>query len=304
MTSGRPDGVPPAIHHDALLGKSRVFVQRALTSKARGEHEAYQLWAALALEVLGKAALASVHPCLVANPEHQNSIFAAAGVRIGVDIRTITARTVYKRLRILSRRFDQRVMDSCIALTEKRNSELHSGASPFSGTKVANWEAWYWYATDLILKMLGMTFDEWIGPSDAKASSEMVAGIHMATREAVRQRIAVCSENVALRPRMIKPEEYTTSGDHTWTVECPACESGGEMVGVSWHEQTIDTQFDDPTNEWYDLVETQYSGEEFLCPFCNLHLDNYDELDASGIETEYSEEEYRVAEFVAEYNNE
>ena len=304
MISRPREGVPPAIHHDALLGKSKVFVQRALTSKTRREREAYQLWAALALELLGKAALASIHPCLVANPEHLNSIFAAAGIRIGVDVRTITARTVYKRLSILSREFDRKVMDSCIAVTEKRNAELHSGDSPFSGSKFTNWEARYWYAADLILKMLGMTFDEWIGPNDAKESSEIVVQIREATKKAVAQRIAICEEKVASRPRRIKAGEFTQNGDHTWIAECPACENEGEMVGMSWHEQTIDTEFDDPTEEWYDLIETQYCGEEFVCPFCNLHLYNYEELDASGIETEYCDEEYRVAEFVEEYNNE
>ena len=58
----------------------------------------YQLWASLALELLGKFALAQIHPCLVADPQSSVSLFAAAGVNIGTDVKTISAKTVFERL--------------------------------------------------------------------------------------------------------------------------------------------------------------------------------------------------------------
>ena len=50
--------VPPALAADALLGKSRVYIGRALVAKARQDTGEYQLWESLALELLGKSALA------------------------------------------------------------------------------------------------------------------------------------------------------------------------------------------------------------------------------------------------------
>jgi hypothetical protein len=58
--------ISTALASETLLGKSKAYIARALVAKARKELGEYQLWASLALELLGKAALSSVHPCLVA----------------------------------------------------------------------------------------------------------------------------------------------------------------------------------------------------------------------------------------------
>lgn len=304
MTLKSGTGIPPAISHDALLGKSKLYIQRALVSKEEKENDGYQLWAALSLELLGKAALALRHPCLVVNPQHQNSLLAAAGIKIGVDIRTISARTVYERLRNLSRDFDQDVMRSCIALHEKRNAELHSGESPFSGASLMNWEGRYWQAADLVLRMLGLTFFDWLRPEDAQMSAGIVERIEEATKRAVSQRILSHSAKVSKAPRRIRSAEFRTAYDQLWPNDCPACRNTGEMVGTSVEEEIVETEFDDWTEEWYDSVSVTYGGEEFICPYCSLHLCSYEELVAADVDTDYREEIQRVAEFVEEYNNE
>jgi hypothetical protein len=57
--------VPAAITEQGLLAKSRVYIQRAFRAKQANDLDEYQLWASLALELLGKAVLASIHPSLV-----------------------------------------------------------------------------------------------------------------------------------------------------------------------------------------------------------------------------------------------
>src|SRR6266446_2822176 len=63
----------PALERDALYAKSQVYIRRGLRAQADNDTEEYQLWASLALELLGKAALAKVHPALVADPTHHQS---------------------------------------------------------------------------------------------------------------------------------------------------------------------------------------------------------------------------------------
>ncbi|HWK32608.1 MAG TPA: hypothetical protein VNR51_02870, partial [Hyphomicrobium sp.] len=63
-----PENVFIAISGDALHAKSKVYIGRALARKAHGDLEEYQLWSSLALELLGKAALARKHPSLVVDP--------------------------------------------------------------------------------------------------------------------------------------------------------------------------------------------------------------------------------------------
>src|SRR3569832_2031077 len=75
----------PALSPDALFAKSQTYIARALAAKGRSDLGEYQFWASLALELLGKSALAQIHPCLIADPQSSISIFAAAGVAIGTD---------------------------------------------------------------------------------------------------------------------------------------------------------------------------------------------------------------------------
>src|SRR5690348_10617393 len=119
--------VPAAIRKEGLLAKSRVYIQRAFRAKMADDLDEYQLWASLALELLGKAALANIHPSLVVDPTHFESLFAASGLNVSTDIKTINAKTLYNRLGHLSKYFDSRVKEFCDAISLRRNAELHSG---------------------------------------------------------------------------------------------------------------------------------------------------------------------------------
>ncbi|MGH6936712.1 MAG: hypothetical protein ACRED2_11115 [Methylocella sp.] len=95
----------PALSEEAIFNKSRVYIHRAMRAKNAEDMDEYQLWASLALELLGKAALARIHPSLIVDPSHQVSLFAASGVVLGTDVKTITWHTLFERLRHLSPRF-------------------------------------------------------------------------------------------------------------------------------------------------------------------------------------------------------
>src|SRR6202045_5188001 len=95
----------PAVSNEALLAKSKAYVQRALRCKKTGDLDEYQLWASLALELLGKTCLARIHPSLIVNPQDQISLFAASGVNLGTDIKTIATQTLYDRPRHITKGF-------------------------------------------------------------------------------------------------------------------------------------------------------------------------------------------------------
>lgn len=54
----------PSLAPEALYAKSKIYIRRGFRAQSDGDIEEYQLWASLALELLGKAALAKVHPAL------------------------------------------------------------------------------------------------------------------------------------------------------------------------------------------------------------------------------------------------
>lgn len=83
--------VPTAISHQALLDKSKLFAKRSIDAKETSLESECQLWAAGALELLAKAQLASIHPCLVVEPHNPNSMLEACGVSTTTKVRTIDA---------------------------------------------------------------------------------------------------------------------------------------------------------------------------------------------------------------------
>src|SRR3989442_2058018 len=103
----------PALERDALYAKSQVYIHRGFRAQANNDTEEYQLWASLALELLGKAALAKVHPALVCDPQHFPSLFAACGRQTSPDIRTIIAKTLFERLGHVDKAFDARHQKFC-----------------------------------------------------------------------------------------------------------------------------------------------------------------------------------------------
>lgn len=308
--------VPTSISREGLLGKSRVYVQRAFRAKQAGDLDEYQLWLSLALELVGKAALANIHPSLVVDPNHYESLFAASGVIVSSDIKTIGAGTLYKRLGHLSKYFDKSVKDFCDAISLRRNAELHSGELPFHQMKLEAWEGRFWHAAQIILTMLKSTLEEWLGTDRAKAPKQLVTETAEALKEAAKLRVAQAIEHFLARPKKDRdealklshtkhpyhfPKLFSLVSDHEWEVTCPACTGQGFFAGISFGEEVLDTV---PGHEgWEEEVEKSYGAEEFRCPTCDLHLDSREEIEAVGLLPDHFEIETREREFEPEYGN-
>jgi len=304
-----------AISEEALLGKSRAYVAKALRRKGEEDLEEYQLWASLALELLGKAALAHHHPCLVVDPTHSPSLFVAAGVSATTDVKTITARTLFERLRQIVPAFDEDVRQYCQAISERRNAELHSGDVPFKTMKVEAWEARYWYACNIILASMGRELDEWIGEGEAKEKQQLLAiaaerlkANVMVKIEAARIRFLAIPQKT--REQLINEAEvrsaihYTDlfkwSNDQDWDARCVVCAAKGFLAGDSVNEEVVDETYDD--GPW-ETVEITYAADEFSCPVCALHLVGQAEVLAAGYELEHVETDERQIEYEPEYGN-
>ena len=189
------DNVFIAINDEAFLAKSKVFIGRALARKVAEELDEYQLWASLALELLGKAALARKHPCLVVDPTHWQSMFVAAGINVTTDVKTISAKTLFERLTHLVARFDKSIQTFCQSIAERRNAELHSADLPFRNMRLDTWEARYWHASDTILQQMGSSLESWLGAADARAPRQLLDGATNALLSAVKLRVETAREN-------------------------------------------------------------------------------------------------------------
>ncbi len=310
-----PEVVFIAINGDALHAKSKVYIGRAMTRKTEGDLDEYQLWASLALELLGKAALAQKHPSLVVDPNHWQSMFVAAGVNVTTDVKTITAKTLFERLVHLVPRFDKTIQKFCQDIAERRNAELHSADLPFKTMKLDAWEARYWHACDTILHQMESSLEQWLGAADAAAPRQLLDEAAKALEAAVKLRVAAAKEQFealkkAERDRLSaeagirEPHHQTVlfkgRYDEIWTECCPACNCLAFVAGDQTGENISEER--DEYAIW-EIVEREFVGEEFRCPTCDLTLMGNDEIDAAGINYIHEDQQEREMEYEPDYGN-
>lgn len=308
--------VPAALSPAALFGKSQFYMHKALRRKDENDLDEYQLWASLALELLGKSTLARKHPSLIADPQHYQSLFAAAGIGFSSDIKTIAAHTLYERLGHCVREFDEKTKGFCMAIAQRRNAELHSGETPFRTMRAESWEAQFWHAAQIILGERDATLEDWLGASESEAPKAMLKHVREATIQAVRIRIERAKENFEKRGKRDRElalsdsasrESYhyrnlfTLLSDKDWSTQCPSCGGKAFLAGMQVDEDVIDTRVDED-GPW-ESVEKFYVAEQFHCPVCNLFLDGSAELAATNLEIEYSETDEREMQYAPEYGN-
>jgi hypothetical protein len=312
----KPPLLMPAVSSEAIFAKSKAYMQRALRCKKADDLDEYQLWASLALELLGKTCLARIHPSLIVNPQDQISLFAASGLTLGTDIKTIATHTLYDRLRHITKGFDESVKRFCDDISQRRNAELHSGELPFKEMKLEAWEGRYWHAAQLILDRMDSSLEEWLGADQAKVSKELLAHAQKALIDAALVRIERAKEQFLNRKRKERDEaleaarnkeSYHYSGlfqlveDAAWEAQCPACGGKAYIAGIQVEEVVLG---DFSGDEEEEMVDKHYAGEEFRCPVCNLHLASQAEIEAAGLDPWHVETEVRERRYEEEYNNE
>ncbi|KJK04622.1 hypothetical protein UB44_03345 [Burkholderiaceae bacterium 26] len=310
-----PNDVFIAINGDALHGKSTVYIGRALRRKGDGDLDEYQLWASLALELLGKAALARKHPSLVVDPTHYQSLFVAAGINVTTDVKTITAKTLFERLAHLVPRFDKVIQKFCQDISERRNAELHSADIPFRTMRLDAWEARYWHACDTILQHMGSSLEQWLGAADAKAPRQLLDEAAKALVAAVQLRVAAAKEQfgtlkkaererlaaeAALREPQHQAALFKGGYDEIWKEDCPACNCRAFMTGEQTGEDINEERDEDAI---WEIVDREFVGEEFRCPTCDLTLMGSDEINAAGMNYIYEDQQEREMEYEPDYGN-
>ena len=309
------DEVFIAINSDALYAKSKVYMGRAMARKGERNFDEYQLWASLALELLGKAALSRRHPCLIVDPLHWQSLFVAAGVNVTTDVKTISGKTLFERLTHLVPRFDKNVQKFCQEISERRNAELHSADLPFRPMRLEAWEARYWHAADTILRDIASSLEDWLGAADAAAPRQLLQEAAAALDASIKLRVQAAREwfldlKKAERERLHAVAEERQLGDQAvlfphrydeiWAEACPACGCRAFVTG----EQTGEIISHEPdADAIWEIVDREFDGEEFKCPTCELSLTGSDELEAAGLSDTYADTVQREMEYEPDYGN-
>ena len=284
-----------ALDHESLWKKTRLLMDRALAARDQQQEDDFYLWMALVLEVLGKAHLAKLHPALVADPQHADSLLAVCAGVATTEYRSITAKTVFARCMKTVAGFDQSIEQFCLRVANDRNAHLHSGELPFAAKRADVWQSKCWSVVAILVAAQGRTLEDLVGAEEAVAVRKVITDAKQLHEVHVQRRVASHAEgfkkldgeerNLRRAAAKLLEQRVKQEGDTTRiTYPCPACGNPGCLDGEVFDETAAEADADEPWWRWFDCT---LGASEFRCAACGLKLDGYDEVIAADLPEDY-----------------
>lgn len=273
---------------DVLWEKTKLYVARAAGEEQEGA--LFPFWSILALELLARTVLASVHPALLADPQVGANLLYAFGYGQPERLRSVPAATVFRRCAVVVDDFTEGDVNGAIALIELRNEELHSGGTPLAGLKTGVWLADYYRLCEILLGALDKELSHLFTEEEARAAETMIAAAAEALESEVKQYLADVRsafqelESEEQKRRLARAAAMTDElagravlpADIGVVIDCPAC------GGRAW-----------VSGEFVRAGEPQ-AGEEFIvqeivkiptgleCASCGLKLSGHGRMHVIG----------------------
>jgi hypothetical protein len=288
---------------ETLLAKAQLYTEQMEHTVA--DDWRYGLWSALSLELLSRAALANISPILLADAKNWQNLLHALGRAPTAKLfspTSISTREVLARLTELVPEFTKEVAGFCSQHIDRRNTELHSGESAFSGLGTSEWLPRYYKACKILLEAMGKDLSCFAAASDK--AEEMVNSLADEAAKAVQKEI-----NAHAKVWQGKPDQERDTAllqARSWAtrhaghrVVCPACQSPALLQG-SPSGSVSTTIGDDEVIQRQTLLPTA-----FECIACGLKIAGYSKLSACGLGDAFTETSvYTAAEFFELYTEE
>src|SRR5690348_11746863 len=103
---------------EALYNKAKVFAERAHDQPI--DSALFAFWMSLTIEMLARAALAKIHPALLADPREPENIQYVFGITPKTPPKSIHAKTVFARCSVFVDGFTDRMSGHCLIMADRR----------------------------------------------------------------------------------------------------------------------------------------------------------------------------------------
>lgn len=281
---------------ETLFSKSRLFMARAHEQPL--DSQLFAFWASLSLELLCRAALARVHPVLLADPREDGSILYAFGVQPAKPPKSIVTKAIVIRCTLLVEGFTEDMAKHCAFMADQRNAELHSGIVGFDEFDNAAWLPSTYEVIEVLLKHFGTNFNDFLGDDHATTAIEMLRDRRETIKKEVLDRITAAQKLFG----GLLPEEKAKRAEQ-WTsilkdllqnnrrllreIKCPACGLSAIMAGNIVGRGPVRI---DESSTTIDR-EVRILPTKFRCTHCELKLDGFQELRQANLGNVYTVEE-------------
>lgn len=276
---------------DPLWAKARLFFERAFNESR--DDPAFGLWCSLGLELLARAALASVSPTLLAEPDndHKHLLHALGRGSDRVPRKSISTAQVFALCRqLFGASFTEDDFKAAMALVNRRNEELHTGAAAFAEYQPREWLPGFYRVSRNLAEAIGETLDNLFGNEEAEVAQDTLAENENDTRQRVKSAIAAYArvfreksevERQAAAERAEKQGAELAYQRHH-RVTCPACKCIATVQGKTFGKEHT-THEEDTIKVRQAVYPTSFS-----CSACGLQLTGYTELNTAGLGGHYT----------------
>ena len=275
---------------EPLFAKARLFFQRA--SNDSSNEPLYGLWCSLCLELLARAALASISPTLLAKPDNDHKHLLHAldrGSEKNPRI-SISATKVFGLCNNLFAEFDDDDEQISLALTNRRNEELHSGGAAFEEYPSSQWLTGFYHACNSLCSAISVPLESLFGTEEADVAQDMMSKSRQDAKKRVNDLISAHKTAFLLKSsdeqEKAKLDAESIGSDlatkHHHRVTCPACGSIATVQGRPFGKEYI------TNNEDEIIVKQAVAPKSFSCSACGLTLDGYVELEVAGLGGHYT----------------
>jgi predicted RNA-binding Zn-ribbon protein involved in translation (DUF1610 family) len=274
---------------DPLWAKAKLYFGRAF--EARRDDPVFGLWCSLGLELLGRAALASVSPTLLAHPQPDmaNLLHALKQKEISKP-RSVNTAQVFLLCKVVFKEFTDQDLNICNALINQRNEELHSGSEAFDDYGTSNWLVGFYHASQSLCSAMKRTLVDLFGKAEAEFAEQLLAENRDELIKRVKGLIgdrkkyfeALPSEERTRLGSAAEQSANELSAKRHHKVACPACGCAATVQGIPFGKEHVSTEEDEI------VVRQAVSPTEFSCPACGLRYSTYAELEMAALGEPYT----------------
>lgn len=286
--------------HEQFLIKAKLFLNLAMDSSTERTDEERQLWAALALELLGKWALGKHSPALIADlTEDGTQLLRAVGV-LGDQGHFTTARasTIFKRCGKAFRPFNA---EEAIKIANGRNEYLHGAELGFTKIPRDVWWARYWAQATILITAHSLEIADLVGHTREAEVKDHLARNHKNIEDRVVALIAAAKQRLALylsgrlsareHGEWESKQDQTAGLSHHTLAPCPACDyETGVLEGEDVIDRRISWDSDDEPSEYGPSFYAEVASDHFSCPRCHLVLAEYEQVEEAGVDGSFEVE--------------
>jgi hypothetical protein len=290
---------PAAWDADALRAKTRVYFDRAFQHTP--EDILFAFWCHMALELLARAAIASVNPALLAAPRKLGALLYGLGIEDAEasEVESATCTQVYELCQRLVPGFGSAERATCEQARSRRNAELHTAAAALEDLP-RGWLGRFFAACRVLARQLGLELDDLIEADHATLLERLIDKDSASVRDAVREAIDAAKHRFAemskserswrrdatsRRSDPLRVSGFSAPAEASQSlpralrdIPCPACKTSIPLRGEVIAHNPVRIDGDG------QLVETEVALPTlFACPVCRLRLDGVAELAVAGL---------------------